>query len=118
LQVQRAQPRSARRNVNLRDSFEGLAVGPGEGDGGIPRDTCGQAVSLEEGHLREALLDTFVHITEALLQLQHLLAHHREAEMAWLDDPRVHRPNRNLMDTIALDPHEMVAISDGLGGRL
>ena len=45
--------------------------------------------------------NSFVGIAEALFQTQNLLAHYREAKMSRLDDARVNRADRDLMDTIA-----------------
>ena len=55
-----------------------------------------------------------MHITETLLELQDLLAHDRESEVPRLDGAGVHGTHGNLMDALALDPHEFI----GVEGRL
>jgi len=61
-QGERAQPLRTRRHDGSRDALECLAVRPREGNGRIARDACCQAMAIGEPHLREALLDSLVHV--------------------------------------------------------
>ena len=53
-------------------------------------------------------LDALVHPTEALLQPHHVFAIGCEAKMARLDDACVHRPDRDLVQPLALGGKEFV----------
>ena len=107
-QQQRAQPPRARRRHHAQQRLRGLRVGPREGDGGVARDAPGEAVALGDGERLEALVDALVHVAQALLEAQHLLADDGEAEVAGLDDAGVDGAHRDLVHAVALDAHEVV----------
>ena len=69
------------------------------------------------GSSREAPLDALVHITEALLEPQYLLADDRESKVPRLDDAGVHGTDRNLVHALALDAHEFIGVHVRLSGR-
>jgi hypothetical protein len=54
----------------------------------------------------KAALDALVLVAEALFQAQHALAHHREAEVARLDDAGVDRADRDFVHAVAFDADE------------
>ena len=115
LQQQRAQPGSTLGNRGLRCRFQRHAIGPGIAHGGVARDAPGQPAGVQRRQLRHAMLDALVRVAQALLQTQHFLPHHREAEMAGLDDAGMHRAHGNLMDAVAVHMHKRVI--DELGRR-
>ena len=61
-------------------------------------------------------------VAEPLLEPQHALADHREAEVPGLDDAGVHRPDRDLVHAVAFDRDEGVARiawdKGGVGGNV
>ena len=61
-------------------------------------------------------VDALVHVAEPLLQPRHGLAVGGEAEMAGLDDAGMHRPDRNLVQALALDRQEFVGRRDRASG--
>ena len=115
LQGKRSQPYCTWRYARSAHTLERLTISPRECDGGIAGDPRGQPVAFEQGQLGETPLDALVHIAEVLLEPEDLLAHDRKAEMARLDDARVHRSDRNLVDAFALDRHERVVINGKRG---
>ena len=117
LQRQRTQPRRSRWHCGRRHALECLAIGPCIGHARVTGHSCREAVSVEDRQFGEASLDALVHVAQALLEPQHLLAHHGEAEVSGFDDAGVHRADGNLMDAVALDPHERVIVDRRLGRR-
>ncbi len=49
-------------------------------------------------------------VGEALLQAQHLFADDLKAKMPGLDDPGMHRADRNLVHAVAVDAHERIIL--------
>src|SRR5262249_28049123 len=93
---------------NFLHRLERLRVSPGVGDSGIAGDAPRQTAAFSNRQRLEALLDPFVHVTESLLQAQHLLANDLETEMARLDDAGVNGTDRNLVHAIPGDANERV----------
>ncbi len=110
LERQRTQHQPSARHGDGRHVLERLAVGPRERHARVSRDARGEAVSVQDRQLGEAPLDALVHVAEALLEPQHLLADHGEAEVAGLDDAGVHGADGNLVHAVAFDPHECVVV--------
>ena len=117
LQGKRSQPCCTRRYARSAHTFERLTIGPRECDSRIAGDPRGQPVAFEQGQLGESPLDALVHISEVLLEPENLFAHDGKAEMARLDDARMHRSDRNLVHALAFDRHKRVVI-DGERGSL
>ncbi len=80
-----------------------------ERDRRIARDARDDAGRLVQVAVGQQAVDALVHVAEPLLQPRHDLAVGGEAEMAGLDDAGVHRPDRNLVQALALDRQEFVA---------
>ena len=113
LQSERTQPRRSRRNGRVRHALERLAVGPRERHGGITGHAGRETMRVLQLQRLEAPLDTLVYVAETLLESQHLFADDREAEVAGLDDARMHRPDRHFVHAVAFDAHEMVVVHGG-----
>src|SRR5579872_1751121 len=67
-------------------------------------------MSLEDRQLCEAPLDSLVHVAKALFQPQDLFPDHRETKVSRLDGAGMNRSDRNLVDPVAFDAHEVVPI--------
>ena len=106
LRHQGAQVNRARRRLDaergLGGTREGERVGDGRVAGGAPRELRA-ALKRRAGHQS---LDALVDIAEALLEPHDRLAICGEAEMAGLDDPGMHRTDRNLVQVLAFDGEE------------
>ena len=61
-----------------------------------------EPVALEDRKLREAVLDALMHVAQSCLEIDDVFTHCLEAEVARLDDPRMHRPHGDLIDPLAL----------------
>ena len=59
-------------------------------------------------HAAHQVVNAFVHIAQALFQPNHGLAIRGEPEMARLDDPRVHRAHRDLVQALTFHRQERV----------
>jgi hypothetical protein len=116
LEQQRAQPPRALGDGCAGGGFERHAVGPRVGDRRIARHAAGEPMPVERRELGESLLDPLVRVAEPFLEAQHLLADDREPEVTGLDDARMHRPDRNLVDTVAGDANEGI-VDDRSGGE-
>ncbi len=97
-------------HVAAREALERLAIRPRERDGRVAGYARGEPVAFVELRAPEQPLDALVHVAQTLLELQHLLADDREAEMAGLDDARMHGPDRDLVHTVARHAHERIVI--------
>ncbi len=106
LQQHQAQGTGARRNLTAGQRLQRLAVGQRVADGGVAGDALGQLDALGGQPALEQLLRALVREVEANLEVNHRLAHHAEAEVPRLDDARVHRPHRNLVDALAAHRQE------------
>src|ERR1700687_2992286 len=98
---ERAQIMRPRRRFDVQRRFDG----PSEGDAinhctvaGGATSKSRRALKRSAGHQR---LDAFVHIAEAFLEPGHGLARSGEAEMSWLDNARMNRSDRDLMQVLA-----------------
>ena len=65
--------------------------------------------ALSRRRARHQPVDALVDVAQALLEPHHRLAVGGEAEMPGLDDPGVHRADRNLMQVLAFDRQKGVA---------
>ena len=102
-----------RRRLDAERGLDGAGEGERIGDRAVARDAAGELrrpLEVGAGHQR---LDPLVDVAQPLLEADHRLAARGEAEMAGLDDPGMDRPDRNLMQALALGGEEGV----GLGAR-
>src|SRR5271169_4957241 len=67
----------------------------------VPRHAGRDPCSFVERLVVEQLFDAFVGVAKALLESDNGFAARGEAEMTGLDDPCMHRTDRNLMQTRA-----------------
>ena len=102
LRHHRTQPHRARWRVELECRLHGASEDERIRHRTVPgharRNSCGFVDRL----VAEQLLDALVRIAETLFEPDYRFAARREAEMTGLDDPRMHRTDRNLMQTRAL----------------
>jgi len=100
LEQQRANPVRPLRYGATGHRFIRHAVAEGMGDRGVSGDPAGQPVPLLPRQGLETFLDSLVDVPEAFLEVHDILADGLEAKVARLDDPRVHRPDRYLVDPL------------------
>ena len=103
-----AQHGGARRDVDAERRLDGAREREAERDGRIPRHPRHDARRPGEVDAGQEAVDALVHVAEPLLEPRHRLAIGREAEMAGLDDPGMHRADRNLMQAVAVHRQEFV----------
>ena len=101
-----AEPARARRHLAARERLERLAVGERVARARVARDALGKLGRALEGQRLEELLGALVDEAEPRLEVHDRLALDAEAEVAGLDDARVHGPHRDLEDALALDAAE------------
>ena len=94
-----AQMQRARRNLHIPCGFNRMRKGQRISDGAVARRAAGKPARLVERCTGHELLDAFVHIPQPLFQSHHRFAVRGETEVSRLDDARVDRPNRNLVQT-------------------
>ena len=102
----------ARRRLDLQGLLDGAREGEAVGHGGIAGDAGNDAGGALDVSVGQQAVDALVHVAQPLLQPRHGLAVDGEAEMAGLDDAGMHRPDRNLVQALALNRQEIV------GGRI
>ena len=107
---QRPQPRRPRRRDDADRRFDGAGEGDLVGDRAVAADPAGEFRAAREIGARHQPLDALVNVAEPLLQPHDRLAAGVEAEMARLDDPGMHRPDRNLMQPDAFGAEKRVAL--------
>ena len=108
LQHQRPQQEGARRRRDAAGRLDGRGIGPGVGTGRIAGNAADEPRARRHVVADEQLLDALVLVAEALLEAQHPLADHREAEMARLDDAGMDGADRDLVGALAADLDEVV----------
>ena len=111
--ISAAQPLRARRRLDIERRFDGAGEGDAIGHGAVARRAAGQHRALGKIGARHQALDALVHIAQPLFQPHHGLAVRGEAEMAGLDDARMHGTDGNLMQAFALGRQELVARAYG-----
>ena len=99
-----------RRHRPAERRLDGPGVGPGIRDRAVARQAAGQTRTALDIGADEKPLDALVHVTQPLLEPHHRLAVGGEAEMAGLDDAGMDRADRNLVQALALDRQERVAL--------
>ena len=108
LRHQSAQPNGARRNFDSERRFHSAGKGEAIGDravaGGPRRE---RAAAVDRGAQHEGF-DALMGVAQTLFEPDHRLAIRGKTEMARLDDPGMHRPNRDLMQAFALGRKEPV----------
>ena len=105
---QRAQPDRARRRLDAERRLDGAGEGERIGDRAVAGDAAGEPrrpVDVGAGH---QTLDALVDVAEPLLEPHHGLAVGGEAEMAGLDDAGMDRPDRDLVQALALGGQEAI----------
>ena len=83
-------------------------IGERVGDRGVAGDPARQPGRLLPGQGFEPFLDPLVHVAELLLEVEDVLAHGLETEMARLDDAGMHRSDRDLVDPLSFGPDPAV----------
>ena len=86
--------------------LDGEAVGNRMRDGGIAADALGQPYRAVGRAALEELFQAPVHEPESSLESQDRFARDGEAEVAWLDQPGVHRAYRDLIHPGPIDRDE------------
>ncbi len=105
---QRPQPNRAIGYDELHGGLSGPRERIGIGDRAVARYAPGELDgALKIGSDHEPL-DALVGVSQPLLQPDHGLAAGGKAEMSGLDDPRVHRTDRNLMQAVAFRRQEAI----------
>src|SRR6266536_96165 len=94
---QRAQPHRAFRNLDPVRRFDRTGVGERVGNGAVAGNAAGEDRHPINGHSRHQPLDSLVRVTESRLETHDRFAVRGEPEMARLDDPRMDRTYRDLM---------------------
>jgi hypothetical protein len=108
LRHQSAQPHCPRRRFDAQRRFRRARESDCIGDGAVARDAAGELRRALERRARHQAFDAFMDIAEALFQTHHSLAAGGEAEMTRLDDPGMHRADRNLVQMFALGGEKIV----------
>src|SRR5581483_3762888 len=86
LNHQRAEPNSARRNLQSERSLDSPCKGERVGDGAVARGAAGKTCALLKARASHQRLDSLMHIAEPLFEPHHRLTIGGEAKMPWLDD--------------------------------
>ena len=95
----------SRRRSDARDRLGSLRIRPGV------RDRCRRkrgpraGSPPQSGSVSKPFLDPLVGVGKPLFESQDLLADDLEPEVAGLDDPRMHRPDRDFVHAVAADAH-------------
>jgi hypothetical protein len=90
--------------------FNGQRVGKGVPDGCVTRDPLSEFNPIVGAPSLKKFLNPTVYEPQAGFQLKYGLTDNREAEVARLDDPGVHRPDRDLVNTRAINSQERVRL--------
>ncbi len=109
LRHQPAQPLRTRRCLDIERRFGGAGEGDAVGHGAVARRAAGEHGALGKIGARHQAVDALMHIAQPLFQPHHGLAVRGEAEMAGLDDARMHGTDGNLMQSFALGRQELIA---------
>ncbi len=112
LEEQRPQPMGPVGHNAPGQRFNSLAVGQAVGNGGIARYAGRQPRSFLPGQRLEPFFDALVHVPELLFEIDDVLSHGLEAEMAGLDDARMNRPDRDFVDPLAFGPYPAIFARD------
>jgi hypothetical protein len=103
-----AQHGGPRRSVEAERRLDGTREREAERDGRIPRHPRHDARCPGDIDAGQEAVNALVHVAEPLLEARHGLAIRRKAEMAGLDDPGMHRSDRNLVQAVAVHRQEFV----------
>ncbi len=114
---QGAQPDAARGRLDAKRAFHRPHESDRIGDGAVAGGAGGEQRGALERSARHQRVDPFVDIAEPFLEPDDRLAARRESKMSGLDDSRVHRTDRNLMQPLALGGQESIGRHGG-GGPL
>ncbi len=95
-----AQPLHLGGHPDAERGLDGEAVGERVGRRRVAADPFGETGGAERGPALEQLLDPPVHVPQPGLQPDDGLADHGEPEMPRLDQPGVHRPDRDLVHAV------------------
>src|SRR5438128_22536 len=102
-----AQRVAARRTFRAGKPFEELAIGRRVTGRGVAGNCLRKIQAAPVRSAAQCPFDAAVLVAERDLQMDHPLAMAVEAEMAGLDDPGMHRTDRNLVDLGAGDREEL-----------
>ena len=108
---QGAQPHGAFRNLALVRRLDRPGKGERVGDGAVAGNTPRQHRGPIDRQSRHQPFDALVHVTESRFEPHDGFAVRREPEVTRLDDARMHRAHRDLMQAFPADGKE------GVGGR-
>ncbi len=89
-----------------------MREGDAVSNGAVSRGASGEPRGLLDRRAGHQRLDSFVHVAEPLFEPHHGLAAGGEAEMPRLDDPGVHRTDRNLVQALAFDGKELIGVTN------
>ena len=106
-----AQENRARRHVPSKGGFGGKREGKAVGDRAVARNARRNFRSLIQWRAGAEGLDAPVHIAQPFLQARDGLAVAGEAEMAWLDDARMHGAHGDLVQASAIHGKECVSLA-------
>ena len=106
LQQRTAQELGGLRHLGLAGVLHGQAVGEPVPDGGVPGDPLGDLEAGGDVFSLAQPFDPLVDEPQPGLHAEDGLPHHPEPEVPGLDEPGVHRSDRDLVDAGALDRHE------------
>jgi hypothetical protein len=102
-------PNGSWRDFYLKGGLNGMSEGKRVSNGAIVGGASDKLCSLFASRSRHQRFDSLVRISEPLLEANDRFAIGGEAEMPWLDDPRVHRADRNLMQALAFRRQKVVS---------
>ena len=103
-----AQMVGARRGGNPQRLLDGAGESDGIGDGAVAADAAGKRGGALHIGAAQKRVDALVHIAEPLLEPHHRFAAGVKAEVAGLDDARVHRADGDLVQPVALGGEKLV----------
>ena len=105
---QRAQEHGAIRHDQVERRLSRSRKRVGIGDGAVARHAAGELDAAGEAGAGHQPFDALVDVSEPLLQPDYGLAAGGKTEMSGLDDPRMHRADRNLVQAVAFSCQEAI----------
>src|SRR2546430_17295671 len=106
LEAQRAQPRGALAKLEAGDRLDRLRVRPAIRDRAITRNPGGETGPVVDRQRLEAFFDALVRKTQPLFETEHFLPHYLEAKMSGLARSHVHRPDGDIVHSVAGHAHK------------
>jgi hypothetical protein len=93
-----------------RRLLDGQAVGEGVPDGGVAGDPLGQLDASREISALEEPFDSFMDEPQTRFYVENGLAHHRESEVAGLDEAGMDRTDGDFIDAGSFDSEERIRL--------